>query len=163
MSEILKVLNKIRTELKSETVELKNVATLDKLVEQSQAIIPELKKLAVWEKSYISTKADNKKRMDKVEPQIEKLQRTESELRHKAENAQSNLTKAQDEFQRARRNIEKDIEKKKAKDGKKNSNLRKLLEKNIADFQKAGKDLGVDVKIGKYQKMLDQLKNLPSA
>lgn len=162
-------LGKKEVELKSEDIELKNIATLDKLYEQSTELIPELKKLQKWNNHYMKTKQDNAKKLDKQQPKVSKEQSKVRDLEKKLEAAKDNLRFETNELDSIKKSVEsnkdflKDIAKADTKYGKKNTQIRKQFEQNISAFEKAARSLGFEPKTGKYEKMLNQLRSLPAS
>ena len=166
ITEFLNSRNEVK--LSSENIELKNLATLEKLYDQAVAVIPELKKLQGWISLQFKNKMEYDKQLPKAVTNYDKARGKSDKLFLEAERAseesrvfEKTLTDLKERIQR-NDEFAKDINKKMSTDGKKNNSLRKELEKGIADFSSAAKALGVDVKVDKYEKILGTLRGLPA-
>jgi hypothetical protein len=168
---VIKVLNRMAAEresleLSAENVELKNIATLDKLYDESVKLIPELKKLQKWNSLWFKNNIELKKKFDKQSTKTKKADDKRREAEKKAETLYDEYKYEEKQLESVKNSMKgnddlmKDIEKK-SKDAKRNNQLRKELIKNIEAFEKAAKSLGFEPKTGKYQKILQQLQGLP--
>jgi len=151
--------------LSSENVELKNLATLDKLFDDAAALMPEIKKQTGFLENFKKSLSAEEKDYEKIKPKVEKADQKERELYRKWESAKDETTVLTKDLEATSRAI------KGAKDGvdtvqkrldplnKKAKTTQDLLAKNLTTFESSAKALGWDVSTAKYQKMLDQLKS----
>jgi len=153
-----------RTELASQKVELGLVDDLNKALENSDALVNDIK-------------VDNKRILD-MEKRINERLKEQSKLVSNEKKSADKFFKLEDQFLNAKSNYEQDrelvkrnendieelgkevskAEKSKAPKAKKAQSLLGVFDKNLQKAEAAAKDLGIKLPIAKYKKAQDNLR-----
>ena len=158
------ITDKVMTKLASQRVELGLVDDLNKALENSDALVNDIK-------------VDNKRILD-MEKRINERLKEQSKLVSNEKKSADKFFKLEDQFLNAKSNYEQDrelvkrnendieelgtevskAEKSKAPKAKKAQSLLGVFDKNLQKAEAAAKDLGIKLPIAKYKKAQDNLR-----
>ena len=153
-----------RTELASEKVELGLVDDLNKALENSDALVNDIKvdnkRILDLEKSingYLKERSKLVANEDKAADKFFDAEKKLSEAKQKYNEATNVLQLNKDAVVKREEEIQK-AEKSKAPKAKKAQSLLNVFDKNLQKAEAAAKDLGIKLPIAKYKKAQDNLR-----